>query len=268
MLKKPKPVKKTAKKPPPHPRNRYEALSHVSGLLWHFLGPKDDHTGYSTILDRMVKKVNDTGTGGELRRWLPAKDDFFYKRKLMFDEGGFGFVVDPNDKRYQTFWVKEHRALCFCDIPINHLPLHMEKYGDVGFGFRRDKLFLKASDLQPVRYFRLKSSVDLVKYQNRFWKFDDGLKEVELDEYIKIPTLLSKDIPVLDDDESELFDRIYEEREWRSIDGFEYTLEELAFVLIPDRVYLKKYPKLQKLVENGVGLIVATDLYALKEVAT
>ncbi len=258
MKKKKKTLKKKRVQALPE-RNKYQSLTHVSDILWHFIGPKEfEDNSYLKALKRLESYISKSCDKITLKPYVV--DSNFYERVLHFNQTKLGSAVSAKDiKAYQ---VHEPKAVCFCDIPISHLPLHMKHYGEIGIGIRRRVITQKTEmAIMPVRYFPLLSQDQLKIGQNILWKYKG--RKIILDKYTKIPTNLNEAFSPPADHNSELFEQIYQEREWRTVSAVEFTLEELAFILLPSKelITANKFPKLSKLLDNRIGLIIADDLF-------
>ncbi len=196
--------------------------------------------------------------GGYLEPYIGSGQ--YYERQLVFPTSPLG---PPASTDFNIFNVKEPKAVCFCDITVSHLASHINKYGDVGLGFHRKALVEKVPDLRPVKYQPIKGLGDLEKFNKSDWKILKSKKEVSLGEYVKIPTFLENTDEMNRGINSEHFEDIYEEREWRSFRRFEFTTEDLAFVVLPKRGLVKnrRHPKLSSLLKSGVGVIYASELF-------
>jgi hypothetical protein len=234
-------------------RTEYEGVTHVSNVLWHFIGPKR-HETLDKAIERLDRKIfRKGGLRGRLKPFF--KNGNYHVRDLLLEPLSYGPAGNPQVKN--NWIIYEPKSLCFCDIPVNHLPLHMSKYGDVGLGFRREiVLNLKDCIVKPVRYFPLNPTESIkrqvadigVKGIRR------GVKTLHLDNFIKIPTWLPPGKPNIEGSNAEDFNSIYEEREWRTFDEMEFKTEDLSFILLPSKKYIsKKYPNIYSAVQKGVG---------------
>lgn len=244
--------------------NKYKNLSHISKLLWHFMGPKEEG-GHQGILERLEKQIVPGGSSF-LDRYLGNGD--FYEREVNFEQmmsdwENLGELSTLADKG--TFIIKEPRCLCFCDIPINTLSEHMNKYGDIGLGFKKEVLEKLVNDLKPVRYYPVRNKEDLLGNEENLWSVNTD--EVLLGNYLKIPTNYTGSINYINGKNTETFEQIYEEREWRSFLRLEFKVEDLAYILLPTRslVTEKLYPNLYGLIRTGVGIIYADEFYQKDE---
>lgn len=248
---------------PKHPRNFYLPISHVSDVLWHFIGPKEwEYFDPSATILRLDSLISHDGLS--LTVEPHTKSGNFYSRKMSFKNTTFGASGAMDDT--VEYSVEEPKAICFCDITLPYLPLHMEKYGDVGFGIRRKNIDKSDSfNIRPVRYYPLTKTEQLDEENNILWKMVK--KKVTLMPFTKIPTDLNDRRTAPAGDNAELFDTIYEEREWRTLERTTFGLTEIAYILIPSRKYLDRtrYKKLFKMIDNGVSLIIAEDLFRKKD---
>jgi hypothetical protein len=234
----------------------FKTISYTSTLLWHFVRGWGDtfedkaETSLSIFLtsDSGTEILKDEGKGKLL--CLPPKKESFHTHTFIL-EGAMSESTKENDfSETKQYIVHEPRSICFADIPINHLPIHIGRYYGIGLGFRRDIISSKVDDLKPVEYYPRKSSFTL---QNSCEKFIEDSKEpLVLKKYSKIPS------------KNETFDHIYHEREWRTFEDFDFSQDELSMVFFPTSKILKKaleHEKFKKLFASGVGYICGEDLY-------
>lgn len=240
----------------------FESISYTSTILWHFVrgqGPllKDkENNSFSVLLEYILK---DDNTG----RLLPVpkgkvpyhKRQFILEKEMTLSDvdilGGLDSLGTP--QKEQVFELNEPRSLCFADVPINSLPIHINSYFGVGLGFRKEVLISKIEDLKPVDYFPRKTIFTL---KNSCEDFKVGSFSFKLKEYAKIPS------------SDEAFEQIYHEREWRTFKDFSFTSEDLAFIFFPSKELLSrslKEKKIMGLIEKGVSLIAGEDLYSSKK---
>ncbi|MGE3760077.1 MAG: abortive infection system antitoxin AbiGi family protein [Pseudobdellovibrionaceae bacterium] len=245
-----------------NPINRYLPQTHISDILWHFIGPKEfEGNDYTKALVRLESYIRDDLSGIDL---VPFKKiSQFHVRTLLIKELGYGVAEDLGDVK--KFVVHEPRALCFCDIPISSLPVHMAKYGDIGIGIHRRKMNdpVFFNKLRPVLYYPHINSQVIHDEQNlnRFWKIEGST--ITLHDFVKIPTHLSSEQNANREFNAEQFETIYEEREWRSMSSLRLSLDDIAYFIIPEKSHLSNHPKIKKLIAEGIGLITAKDMYRL-----
>ncbi|MBX2995341.1 MAG: hypothetical protein KF681_10970 [Bdellovibrionaceae bacterium] len=245
-------------------RNKYHPQTHISDILWHFIGPKKfEGFDYERAFCRLESFISDDGTSLVLGPYTADGD--FHQRKLFLRKPKIGNETLPDAE--EEYFVSEPKALCFCDIPIGSLPIHMSKYGDIGIGVKRGKVNESPffDKLKPVLYYPHIDEAILRREgeTKRFWELFE--RDVRLADFVKIPTRLGPVGRIDPTDNSELFESIYEEREWRAVEEIKITLDDLAYILVPERSFLSdKFPKLRALVRHGVGLITAKDMYRLR----
>src|SRR5258708_1392135 len=106
--------------------------AYVSNELTHFLGRslRDDQSRYA-----LLREVIRTG-------WLKASHR---------DQLGAGFVGQSDgQKALSCNEAIKCTSVCFCDIPVTTLGVHMKKYGPFGVAFA--KQLLLRSGATPVHY--------------------------------------------------------------------------------------------------------------------
>ena len=167
----------------------------------------------------------------------------------------------------------EGSMVCFCDIPICDLPLHMAKYSPFGLAFSKE--FLADLGAMPVSYIPLKGRPSLLPYEkygrgrvatqkiafDHFWEL---FKRVEraLPSIEKGKDVTSRDLKrmmafleihvisnfkfydhlLVDEDE----DHYYMEREWRVKQNVKFSLDDVARIIVPEafgRRVRKDFPR-------------------------
>jgi len=134
-------------------------------------------------------------------------------------------------------------CVCFCDIPVNDLRIHMKKYGKFGLSFSKN--FLISHGANPVFYNALNSlcgSIERGRYFNgQMSKFNElfnqWLREKDQDK-VSLYQFLYYDIlsffQFFDDKKNEVdFENYYMEREWRVIGDLKFKIEDIQRVIIP-----------------------------------
>lgn len=259
----------------------YRPVTYVSKILWRFFGgssPDNWHKGLEDIQHIFKNGKISLEPYHGLTGYRSS-----YTRQVVYEED------KPNMNSMYTqleggmteegsiIYAKEPKAVCFCDIPLNHLALHMKKYNCVGIGIDRDLLASKSKDLQPVRYHFVRDKKEFYESKHGLYKSkreQGGSTTVLFEDYVKIPTLFKGDSSVnytsdsLEDhlDASEGFNSIYEEREWRLFDSVEIGYEDVAFLLLPKRgIPDENLGKLVQLFEKRVGVIYADQLFHKEE---
>jgi abortive phage resistance protein AbiGi (putative antitoxin) len=108
--------------------------TYTSDELFHFVGrrsPGDDEANYQTLLK--ILRVGCVSHPPHGRDWGIVSTKLDLTRRLISGE----LVVST--------------VTCFCDIPVDHLALHVRKYGKFGLSFRRS--YLLRFGARPVFYF-------------------------------------------------------------------------------------------------------------------
>lgn len=250
----------------------YTSVTYISKILWRFFGgsdPSDPKVGLHDIqfIFTKGKIVLEPFFG-------PNGKEDRYRRQIVFQKSSDSMVPSGQGEPLNDdeIYAEEPKAVCFCDIPINHLALHMKKYNCVGIGIDRELLAQKAKDLQPARYFFIRGAEDFETDMPGVFSVRnaEGIKTVALEKYIKIATLFRDNASVSETlaspggrDVSEGFNSIYEEREWKHFGRVELDFNEVAFVLLPSRGYLKSAGELAKLIEAKPGIIYADELFPM-----
>lgn len=238
----------------------FKTISYTSTLLWHFVRGSGITIEEKAEASLSIFLKSESGTEilkddgkGILQRIPPGRDA--YHNRTFTLEGALPASAKEDDfGSAKDYLVKEPRSICFADIPINHLPIHIDRYYGIGLGFRRDIISSKIDDLKPVEYYPRKTTFTLENSCEVF--FGNTSNPLTLKRYAKIPSM----------DES--FEHIYHEREWRTFNNFEFSEVELAMVFFPTRKILQRAlseAKFKSLFSKGVGYICGEDLYEPNE---
>ena len=243
-----------------------QAPGTVSRILWHFTGGptwdmakdrqdkrrKSDEAAYEALVSILKSKELRIGHYKEVVKVkLPTLEKF-----------------DPSKKKRvhrSNVWVTLASApvCCLADIPIAHLSYHASRYGKFAIGFHRDSA-VKAN-FNPV-FYTLHDTHVLQSVYEGFAQLQEvnlsGLVSVAEDVTIEcehghevdvsdIASGLASETSYVDDVLSQAknsferflafvktFDReefstIYCEREWRSVETFSFTFEDVAMVVLP-----------------------------------
>lgn len=240
----------------------FESISYTSTILWHFVRgqggslKEKENNSFNILLENILSDDNSGKLLPVPKGKLPYhKRQFILEKEMTLADadilGGLDSLAAPQGE--DVFELNEPRSLCFADVPINSLPIHINSYFGVGLGFRKEVLISKLEDLKPVDYFPRKTFFTL---KNSCKNFKVGIYSFNLKEYAKIP---SADEP---------FEQIYHEREWRTFKDFVFSSEDLAFIFFPSKEMLLlalKEHKIKRLIMNGVSLIAGEDLYSSKK---
>jgi len=207
---------------------------YVSKELTHFVGRHQPEEERFELLINIIK------SGWILHR--PVSSNSNQKVK-----------INTNAEELEEIIIPE--IICFADIPINDLSLHMEKYSNFGIAFKKD--FLVARGANPVMYVTQNGKMDKSEISRDQW-FRDNIKN-----YFKMKAKLEKikgdkelaeikdmlpgidqfllhdlfaflkpfDASKSDADE----DNYYLEREWRIVGNLPFSLDDITRILIPER---------------------------------
>jgi hypothetical protein len=206
---------------------------YIASDLTHFVGRRenDDDSRYRLLVD-IVKKGRLTAPPG------CGKADGV--QVLVVNEAG----------RASANNLIRPAAVCFCDIPLADLAIHMRKYSHFGLAFSKD--FLTAKGATPVYYI---SRTTLDDGRPLGEKFDHHIRDIltTFDELNRQqaaldPVLAGKladlqrfcewnifaflkffDHGLADGDEN----NYYFEREWRTLSNVEFAAADIARIIIP-----------------------------------
>jgi hypothetical protein len=247
------------------PSQRY-----VSPELTHFVGRgKSEEEQYSLLVNTILK-------GGCLK--FPPIDD---NRCIEGLSGNLPLVGGTRELDGDDTEAAYSQRICFCDIPVTDLEIHMNKYSRFGLSFL--KRFLIGKGANPVMYvaensqalaFRLPGTTRDEPWPRRrlFRRNIELLEEFRrelLEEYHRgnrdeFPIYLEYflDILVLPfikyfdasaPDEAEA--NVYMEREWRVIGDVKFALEDVHRVFMPER-YAERF---RADLPNYVGQLTFSD---------
>lgn len=208
---------------------------YVSTELTHFVGKSKPEEEQYVLLKRILT------TG-----WLvPSTNEY--------SETAATISIDLTEK-FSENKMYSPSVVCFCDIPVNDLGIHMKKYSRFGLSFL--KSFLVQKGANPVFYIAKDSiimggmpqSAFLDQIAKQFFEFFntmyDRLQNKDDDERLnKIRATLSYffinhffcflkafDQGRKDDDP----ENYYMEREWRKLSGLNFNLSDVRRVIIPE----------------------------------
>lgn len=176
----------------------------------------------------------------------------------------------PETKKYQNVvnypvTIESRPVCCVADIPLQHLGYHAKRYGKIAIGFHRDAII--RAGFNPVMY-TLEHSQFSLNVHNAYAALGDADTQMALDQLSNdlddVNEVLERggleeadfsstewEIDAVNDkieeafdnykeiisfvktfDSSE-FDSIYCEREWRSIECFDFTVDDIAMIVLP-----------------------------------
>jgi hypothetical protein len=234
------------------PTQRY-----VSPELTHFVGQ-----GLSSKDQQYLLLVNDILKGGCLK--FPPIDDNRCIEGLSGDLPLVGGTREPDDDTEAAY----SQRICFCDIPVTDLEIHMNKYSHFGLSFL--KPFLIGKGANPVMYvaessqalsFHLpettkdepwprrrvfETNIELLEKYRRelFEEYRRGTHDkfpIYLEYFLDILVLpFIKYFDASASDEAEA--NVYMEREWRVIGDVKFTLSDVHRVFMPEH-YAERFRK-------------------------
>jgi len=235
---------------------------YVSKELTHFVGSKlsckDDQ--YDLLL-HILKEGMLRGSG-----MAPHLDDDNMIVITINPRGGFSTETQIKAP-----------AVCFCDIPVNDLGLHIKKYGKFGFGLSFLKKYLIPKRVNPVFYVALDSKT--IGHRKRVLRgehFDEMLQlydrlvnqilpeseneyQSESEKTCQYDAAFIKEFRSFDNffkNEILAFlkpfnnylaesdsDNFYMEREWRVLGRVKFEIDDVHRIIVPDKYYAAKLRK-------------------------
>lgn len=229
--------------------------NYISNELTHFVGRgKTEEEQYDLLVNKILKSG-----------WLmhPPHD---LKQKSGW-EVNFNSLPSKNE-------LVNPRMICFCDIPVGDLSIHMTKYSRFGLSFR--KAFLIGKGANPVHYIAKNSPVELlspainraefydtrtgnylqflhVLAENQVPKNPDGTFKTPLT-FQTAPTYMGLQsisyfliqevfgyIKFFDDSKKEDDpENYYMEREWRLVNHLNFQIDDVCRVIFPEN-YTRRF---------------------------
>jgi len=220
---------------------------YVSQLLTHFVGRnvKPDEDQYQLLL-RILKSgwLLSSAMANEKPESLPNR----------VKQTSFSYPLDISSSDLNSVFISD--VVCFADIPLADLHLHMQKYSLFGISFKKEFLIKKGAS--PVFYI----SSDSIDMSEREANLDTVFRN-ELQNYLKLSTDFQNSVSGLGrqftSSETSQFkfqmfflkhflcflkfwksskddldpDNYYLEREWRIFGGFNFTLDDVERIIIP-----------------------------------
>ena len=214
---------------------------YVSKELTHFVGQQLREEGIKKeeFEEKQYNLLLKILTDGELRSSTPDKGELRIHLTARMSD----------NKMYI------HHTVCFCDIPVNDLDIHMKKYSRFGLSFL--KSFLVQKGASPVFYIAKNSIINTGNLKNRSDYFDEMISEcqkflnqmiihknvdmeLESKKWFNLWEFLNRFVfsfmKFFDDkkpDDSE--DNYYMEREWRIVGDLDFELNDVYRVILPER---------------------------------
>ncbi len=222
------------------------------------------------VLQRYISKELTHFVGSKLNR---KEDQYQLLVKIIKDcnlKGrniGGDLVVDVGTPRMSDNEVFMPNVVCFCDIPVEDLDLHMKKYSHFGLGFLKKHLILKGAN--PVFYIAKNSALSNGKLRKSLFdymidqfnflffheenkiletqrKADKDASRFEID-WKELKNFLALHvfsfIKFFDDAKSEDDqDNYYMEREWRLLGALKFDINDIYRIILP-REYSERFKK-------------------------
>jgi len=247
----------------------------VSQILWHFTGgptwnldekhqnsaPKPAAGGYAALVGILKTQELRLGTYKEVVKVrVPALK-----------------VRNPKTKKIRTErdvirTLTSCPVCCLADIPIMHLSYHAARYGKFAIGFHREAairhgfnpVFYTLHHAEVIRTIRqgfakiraldLENARDLLSYVE--YEVDDAEADIDIDHHLwdlrneirdietavtTAKTSIAQFLAYVKTFESNEFQTVYCEREWRAVNAFSFTFEDVAMIVLPEKVGTKRY---------------------------
>jgi len=213
--------------------------SYVSRELTHFVGRRlaedERYDEQYELLIRILKEgwlKADPENRNELYPW-PTEDAFVLNIESVTED-----VYQPAFKPH---------AVCFCDIPVDDLGIHMNKYGNFGLSFLKPCMIQKGAS--PVFYCANNSKVITPLHDSRDTYFQEEFErymrvyaagELSVSDRTALHTFLGYYvfgfIKFFDDEAGEEdANNFYMEREWRVLGNVRFELGDVYRVILPER---------------------------------
>ena len=211
---------------------------YISSQLAHFVG--SDHKSDEELY-RLLTKILKEG-------WItyPPHDESTKTDRHIITYPTKN-ICDSTNEMYEPSMV------CFCDIPVDDLKVHVKKYGPFGLAF--DKEFIASNGGVPVYYIPKKAGSAWPKRDNpevdeRKEAFDQGVRKCHdlLEELSRIPEWREKARDVDDFLATYIFayiqgfdhrladdhqDNYYFEREWRTLTSLHFEVSDVVRIFLP-----------------------------------
>lgn len=244
----------------------FKTTSFTSPLFWHFVKGhgKDKISQAKSSLELFLKEKKDDPIFYDQAKGKlllnPPNSASFHTRYFSLEKNAGEIDSNLSDNAAKDlaqaiqYVLTEPRSICFADIPISHLPIHINRYYGIGLGFRRDSIITDREDLKPVEYYPRNIEFTLEHSCEDFNKLNGNA--FSLKKYAKVPS------------QSESFHEIYHEREWRTFSDFEFEPKHLALIFFPTKEILNDALKESRFLDffkAGVGYICGEDLYEASE---
>ena len=167
-------------------------------------------------------------------------------------------------KPFSTGEMYQHQIVCFCDIPVSDLGIHMGKYGEFGLSFQKSFLLQKGAN--PVFYLAEEST-----FYTKPYDFDEMINGISsFFSKLMFSSTDREDVGDFDRFMASIFSfmkpfdkateydnegNYYMEREWRVLDEVDFKLEDVFRIILP-----KSYiGRLKSDLDNYVGDITSAE---------
>ena len=208
---------------------------HISNELTHFVGRHllgNEDAQYDALVKILTSGLLKTGglQAGEEPQEGMVSTRFALSRRLSDSEG----LIQP-------------RVVCFCDIPLPDVQLHMEKYGRFGIAFRKE--FLIGKGAAPVFYVprgvvlfqrtRVEHLDELGEELKKKWtrELKDPTKATRHEMTIAerfLEDIVLTYLKTFDETKPEdAPHNYYMEREWRTRTSIRFTLDDVHRLILP-----------------------------------
>ena len=205
-----------------------------SNIFWHFCGREKNEDEAFRILCEILNEKH-------------SKRSFH--NSVPFEEP----IKDHHGENTPTWRIQ---YVCFADIPFAFLKNHIEMYGNVGLGFKREFIIEKGG--QPVLYTpyikkngKQKSAVfsisAIIEQWGREWSQVTEKHKIKPEEYRDLGWKIQALRKYIKQFSFEDANCAYYEREWRVINTFQFEEEDIVVVIFPKRFsneFISLYPNI------------------------
>jgi hypothetical protein len=214
--------------------------SYVSKELTHFVGRRlAQDERYDEQYELLIRILR----GG----WLLADPENRFRVYPWPTEDTFVLNIESVTEDVSQPAFKPH-AVCFCDIPVDDLGIHMNKYGKFGLSFL--KTFLIQRGASPVFYCAKNSKVistlhdsrdtyfqqEFERYENKLYRAEETSPSDRIAFHEFLGFYVFGFIKFFDDAAGEEDpNNFYMEREWRVLGNVPFELSDVYRVILPER---------------------------------
>ncbi len=146
--------------------------------------------------------------------------------------------------------------VCFCDIPVSEMNIHMKKYSSFGIAF--NKKFIASKGATPVHYIDKNSWMQTESWTDIFDNYSKKINKFFNDEYLRkertaeerndiikirffIDQYIMSYLKFFDSSLEDINkDNYYMEREWRSLMKINFELDDICRIILPVK-YLNEF---------------------------